>query len=132
MLAQAIQLRSKPKPNFHNPLYHLSFPAWHTFIDSLAHRRQWPLEAICWEHQQQTWRDSMISASSGFAIIATIATVNLDSRQGCLCKSQRCWMWKHGRNFVVKCGGTAWCQTNIVIGSMQEWRFIYTDSQSYF
>ena len=39
---------------------------------------------------------------------------------------------KHGRNFVVKCGGTPWCETNIVIGSMQKWRFIYTDSQSYF
>jgi len=38
----------------------------------------------------------------------------------------------HGRNFVVKCGGTAWCETNIVIGSMQKWRFIYTDSQSHF
>jgi len=21
----------------------------------------------------------------------------------------------HGRKFVVKCGGTAWCETNIVI-----------------
>ena len=39
---------------------------------------------------------------------------------------------EHGRNFVVKCGGTAWCKTNIVIGSMRKWRFIYTDSQSYF
>ena len=39
--------------------------------------------------------------------------------------------WTHGRNFVVKWGGTAWCETNIVIGSMQKWRFIYTDSQSY-
>jgi len=38
----------------------------------------------------------------------------------------------HGRNFVVKCGGTAWCETNIVIGSMQKWRFMYTDSQSCF
>jgi len=27
--------------------------------------------------------------------------------------------------------GTAWCETNIVIGSMQKWRFVYTDSQSY-
>jgi len=26
----------------------------------------------------------------------------------------------HGRNFVVKCGGTAWCETNIVIGSTQK------------
>jgi len=26
----------------------------------------------------------------------------------------------HGRNFVVKCGGTAWYETNIVIGSMQK------------
>ena len=26
----------------------------------------------------------------------------------------------HGRNFVVKCGGTAWCETNIEIGSMQK------------
>jgi len=39
---------------------------------------------------------------------------------------------KHGRNFVVKRGGSAWCETNIVIGSMQKWRFIYTDCQSYF
>jgi len=38
----------------------------------------------------------------------------------------------HERNFVVKCGGTPWCETNIVIGSMQKWRFIYADSQSYF
>jgi len=28
-------------------------------------------------------------------------------------------------------GGTAWCETTVVIGSMQKWRFIYTDSQSY-
>jgi len=28
--------------------------------------------------------------------------------------------WAHGRNFVVKCEGTAWCETNIVIGSMQK------------
>ena len=35
----------------------------------------------------------------------------------------------HGRNFVVKCGGAAWCKTNIVIGSMQKLRFIYTVSQ---
>jgi len=34
----------------------------------------------------------------------------------------------HGRNWVVKCGGTAWCETNIVIGSMQKWSFINTDS----
>ena len=40
--------------------------------------------------------------------------------------------YKHGRNFVVKCGGATWCETNIVIGSIQKWRFIYTDSQSYF
>jgi len=39
---------------------------------------------------------------------------------------------KHGRNFVVKCGGAAWCETNIVIGSMQKWRFTYTEYQSYF
>ena len=26
----------------------------------------------------------------------------------------------HGRNFVVKYGGTTWCETNIVIGSMQK------------
>jgi len=32
---------------------------------------------------------------------------------------------RHERNFVVKCGGTAWCETNIVIRSMQKWRFIY-------
>jgi len=38
----------------------------------------------------------------------------------------------HGRNFVVKYGGTAWCETNIVIRSMQKWYFVYTDSQSYF
>jgi len=37
----------------------------------------------------------------------------------------------HGRNFVVKCGGTAWCESNIVIRSMYKWRFIYADSQSY-
>jgi len=39
-----------------------------------------------------------------------------------------------GRHFVVKCGGTTWCETNIVVGSMQKWRFIYiyTDSQFYF
>jgi len=37
----------------------------------------------------------------------------------------------HGRN-LVKCGGTAWCETNIVIGPMQKWRFIYTDFHSYF
>jgi len=30
----------------------------------------------------------------------------------------------HGRNFVVKCGGAAWCETNIVIRSKQKWRFI--------
>ena len=34
----------------------------------------------------------------------------------------------HRLNFVVKCGETAWCETNIIIGSMQKWRFIYTDS----
>jgi len=28
--------------------------------------------------------------------------------------------------------GTAWYETNIDIGSMQKWRFIYADSQSYF
>ena len=33
---------------------------------------------------------------------------------------------KHGRHFVVKCGGTAWCETNIVIGLMQKWRFLYS------
>jgi len=37
----------------------------------------------------------------------------------------------HGRNFV-KCGWTAWSETNIVIGPMQKWCFIHTDSQSYF
>jgi len=26
----------------------------------------------------------------------------------------------HGRNFAAKCGGTAWCETNIVIRSMQK------------
>ena len=31
----------------------------------------------------------------------------------------------HGRNFVVKCGGAAWCESNAVLGSMQKWRFIY-------
>jgi len=40
-----------------------------------------------------------------------------------------CW---HGRSFVIKCEGTPWCETNIVIGTMQKWRFLYTDSQSYF
>jgi len=29
----------------------------------------------------------------------------------------------HGRNFVVKCGGTAWCETNTVLGSMSEVTF---------
>jgi len=38
----------------------------------------------------------------------------------------------HGRNFVVKCGGAVWCETNIAIGSMRKLRFIYTVSQSYF
>jgi len=28
-------------------------------------------------------------------------------------------------------GRTAWCETNKDIGSMQKWRFIYTDSQYY-
>jgi len=32
---------------------------------------------------------------------------------------------KHGQHFVVKCGGIAWCETNIVVRSMQKWRFIY-------
>jgi len=27
---------------------------------------------------------------------------------------------RHGRNFVVKCGGTTGCETNIVIGSMEK------------
>jgi len=36
----------------------------------------------------------------------------------------------HGRNFVTKCGGTAWCETNIFIRSMQKWSFINTDSQT--
>ena len=40
-----------------------------------------------------------------------------------------CW---HGRNFVVKCGGTAWCETNAVIWSMQTWSYINTESQSCF
>ena len=38
----------------------------------------------------------------------------------------------HGHNLVVKCRGTAWCETNIVIRPMQKWSFINTDSQSYF
>jgi len=46
------------------------------------------------------------------------------------------WMrsgtWNHGRNFVVKCGGTAWCKTNIVIRPMRKWSFVNTDSQSCF
>jgi len=29
-------------------------------------------------------------------------------------------------------GDTAWCETNIIIGSMQKWRFKYRGSQSYF
>jgi len=33
--------------------------------------------------------------------------------------------------FCCKMSGTAWCETNIVIGSMQKWRFMYTDSQYY-
>jgi len=28
--------------------------------------------------------------------------------------------WSHGRNFVEKCEGIAWCETNIVVGSMQK------------
>jgi len=43
-----------------------------------------------------------------------------------------CNIHGHGRNFVVKCGGAPWWETNIVIGSMQKSHFIYTDSQSYF
>ena len=34
--------------------------------------------------------------------------------------------------FCCKMWGAAWCETNIVIGSMQKWRFLYADSQSYF
>jgi len=30
-------------------------------------------------------------------------------------------VYSQGRNFVAKCGGTAWCETNIFIGSMQKW-----------
>jgi len=37
----------------------------------------------------------------------------------------------HGRNFVVKVWGKAWYETNLVIGSMQKWRFLYADSPSY-
>jgi len=40
--------------------------------------------------------------------------------------------YQHGRNFVVKCGGTAWCETNTVIGSMHKWRFLHADFQPYF
>jgi len=41
--------------------------------------------------------------------------------------NQRQWIkhisyviFDHGRNVVVKCGRTAWCETNIVIGLMQK------------
>jgi len=34
--------------------------------------------------------------------------------------------------FCCKMWGTAWWETNILIGSMQKWRFTYTYSQSYF
>jgi len=37
---------------------------------------------------------------------------------------------RYGRNFVVKCGGTAWCEINIVIRSIQKYSFINTGSQS--
>jgi len=29
-----------------------------------------------------------------------------------------CGCSDHGRNFVAKCGGTAWCKTNIFIRAM--------------
>jgi len=32
---------------------------------------------------------------------------------------------QHEHNFAVKCGGAAWCETNIVIWPMQKLRFIY-------
>ena len=35
-------------------------------------------------------------------------------------RAQKMVRHTHGRNFVVKCGGTPWCETNIVIGSMQK------------
>ena len=38
----------------------------------------------------------------------------------------------HGRNFVVKCGGPAWCKTNIDNGLMRKWSFVNTDSQPIF
>jgi len=38
----------------------------------------------------------------------------------------------HWRNFVAKCGGTAWCETNIFIQLIQKWSFINTDYQSCF
>jgi len=43
-----------------------------------------------------------------------------------------CAACRHGRNFVAKCGGDSLVWNQVVIGSMQKRRFIYTDSQSYF
>jgi len=40
--------------------------------------------------------------------------------------SQLTYVVNHGRNFVVKCGGTAWCETNIVNGSMQKTFYTYS------
>jgi len=37
-----------------------------------------------------------------------------------------------GAILLQNVGWTAWCETNIVIGSMQKWPFIFIDSQSYF
>jgi len=46
----------------------------------------------------------------------------------CFCKCD----CMHRRNFVAKCGVTAWCETNIslFIRSMQKLSFINADSQS--
>jgi len=37
-----------------------------------------------------------------------------------------------GTILLQNVGGTVWCETNIVIGLMQKWRFMYTDYQSCF
>jgi len=41
-----------------------------------------------------------------------------------LVKLTHLYSCKHGRNFVEKCGGSTRGETNIVIWSMQKWRFI--------
>jgi len=81
-----------------------------------------------------TWHDLHIVVTAPLCCDAESVqrfTLWHQATMGTACRAHSI-IYCYGRNFVAKCGGTAWCETNIFIRAMLIWSFINTDSQSCF